>query len=102
MEIGLFCQVFGNDTKTRYMEEIITIREFEFSIYTIMAAIEISQTTVNKITQEFLNKKYIVPTIISTYSEVGKPAQLYILNGDNKDIKELIKVYDNLINNGVN
>ena len=90
-ETTLFVKFLGDSPKIRVLDMLITGRELDYSISDISGQAAISRATFYRMMEELLKNKVIIPT-----RKFGN-MQLYKLNTNNPYIKELIRLYDNLI-----
>ncbi|MFH1455613.1 MAG: hypothetical protein ABIF40_01545 [archaeon] len=86
-----FIRFLGDSPKVRILDTLITGRELEYSITEISNQAEVSRATFYRLLNEMLKYKVILPT--KKYGTI----QLYQLNQKNKNVKELVKLYDKII-----
>lgn len=91
-EKTLFVRFLGDSPKIRVLDMLITGRELDYSISDIAEQAGIGRATFYRMMDELLKNKIIIPT-----RKFGN-IQLYKLNLDNKFIKGLINLYDNITN----
>jgi len=87
----LFRKALGDTPKIRVLEFLIEGRELDYSISDIAEGAEIGRTTLFRIFEDLIKNEVIVPTRI-----IGN-AKLYKLNLENKFIKKLVEVFDEII-----
>jgi len=90
-EKTLFIKFFGNSPKIRVLDMLITGRELDYSITDIAKEAGIGRATFYKMLDQMLKDKIIITT-----RKFGR-MQLYKLNLKNKNVQELVKLYDKLI-----
>jgi len=86
-----FIRFLGDSPKVRILDALITGRELEYSITDISNQAKVSRATFYRLLNEMLKDKVIIPT--NKYGTM----QLYKLNQKNKNVKELVKLYDKII-----
>ncbi len=87
----LFRKALGDTPKIRVLEFLIEGRELDYSISDIAEGAEIGRTTLFRIFDDLIKSNVIVPTRI-----IGN-AKLYKLDLENKFIKKLVEVFDEII-----
>ncbi len=90
-EKTLFVNFLGDSPKIRVLDMLITGRELDYSISDIAKQAGISRATFYRMIEDLLKNRVIIPT-----RKFGN-IQLYKLNAANPYVKELIRLYDNLI-----
>lgn len=90
-EKTLFVKFLGDSPKIRVLDMLITGRELEYSITDIANQAKISRATFYRMLNQMLKDKVIVKT--KKYGTI----QLYKLNLENKQVSELVQLYDNLL-----
>ena len=90
-ETTLFVSFLGDSPKIRVLDMLITGRELDYSISDIAEQAAISRATFYRMMEGLLKNKVIIPT-----RKFGN-IQLYKINASNPYVKELIRLYDNLI-----
>ena len=87
----LFRKALGDTPKIRVLEFLIEGRELDYSISDIAEGAEIGRTTLFRIFDDLLENNIIIFT-----RQIGN-AQLYKLNIDNKFVKKLVEIFDEVI-----
>lgn len=87
----LFRKALGDTPKIRVLEFLIEGRELDYSISDIAEGAEIGRTTLFRIFDDLLENGIIVFT-----RQIGN-AQLYKLNMNNKFVKKLVEIFDEVI-----
>ena len=87
----LFKQALDDTPKIRVLEFLVEGRELDYSISDIAEGAEIGRTTLFRIFEDLLKSKIIVPTRV-----IGN-AKLYRLNLEDKFVKKLVEVFDEVI-----
>ncbi len=90
-EKTLFVKFLGDSPKIRVLDMLITGRELDYSISDIAEQATISRATFYRMIESLLKNKIILPT-----RKFGN-IQLYKLNTINPQVKELVRLYDNLL-----
>lgn len=87
----LFVKFLGDTPKIRVLDMLITGRELDYSISDIARRAGIGRATFYRMIKELLRNKVIMAT-----RKFGN-IQLYRLNQENIMVRELVKMYDNLL-----
>lgn len=87
----LFRKALGDTPKIRVLEFLIEGRELDYSISDIAEGAEIGRTTLFRIFNDLLKAGIIKPT-----RQIGN-AKLYKLNLENRFVKKLIEIFDEII-----
>ena len=90
MEESIFLEYVGDSPRMRVLQYLIEGRDFDYTL-TDMLNSRVSWGTLNILMPKLLKLEVIIQT-----RKIGR-ATLYKINQNNVAVKELIKLYDNLI-----
>ena len=90
-EKTLFVKFFGESPKIKVLDILLTGRELDYSITDIAKQAGISRATFYRMLDWMLRDEVITPT--RKYGRI----QLYRLNKQNLQVKDLMRLYDQLI-----
>lgn len=96
MEQSLFIKMFGDSPKIRILDMLLTGRELDYSITDIACQAQIGRATFYRLSDDLLRSRIIKPT-----RKIGR-IQLYRINLENPQIKQIAMMYDNMIRTGSN
>jgi len=85
VEIGAFCETYGNTIQNRILEYVLENQDIDFAIGDMAKELEISKPKAYEVIKYFLEKGYIEK------SRVVSNTQLYKLNKENKRVKLFLK-----------
>lgn len=91
MEKTIFTKFFGDAPRVRVLDLLLTGRDFEYCLSDMAEQAEIGRATLYRMLEELLKNKIIVPT-----KQIGR-IQLFKLNQENKEVKRLVMMYDDLL-----
>ncbi|MAG47194.1 hypothetical protein CL617_01190 [archaeon] len=89
-EESIFLDYVGDSPRMRVLQYLIEGRDFDYTL-TDMLNSGVSWGTLNQLMPKFFELKIVIKT-----RKIGR-ATLYKINQDNKFVKQLIVLYDNLI-----
>ena len=87
---SIFLKYIGDNPRMRVLQYLIEGRNFDYTITDLLNA-NVSWGTLNKLLPEFFKLSMVIKT-----RKIGR-ATLYRINQDNNMIKQLMKLYDDLI-----
>ncbi len=88
----IFREIFGHTPKIRVLEYLLEGRELDHSIGDIAEGAGINRVTLFRLWHEIEKSKLVVPT-----RNIGN-AKLFKLNAKNPYVKDLIELFDKMIN----
>ena len=87
---SIFLKYIGDNPRMRVLQYLIEGRNFDYTITDLLNA-NVSWGTLNKLLPQFFKLGMVIKT-----RKIGR-ATLYRINQDNNMIKQLMKLYDDLI-----
>ena len=87
-EVGKFCELYGESIRNRVLEYILENQSLDFAIGDLAEEIKISRPKAYEEAKALEKKKYIIKT------RIVAGTQLYGLNKENQDVKQLMKTFD--------
>ena len=93
-EESIFLDYVGDSPRMRVLQYLIEGRDFDYTL-TDMLNSGVSWGTLNQLMPKFFELKIVIKT-----RKIGR-ATLYKINQDNKFVKQLVGLYDNLILEGL-
>ena len=87
-ETGKFCELYGNTIRNRILEYILEISDLDFAVGDMAEEVGISRPKAYEVIKILEKKNYIKKT------RIVSGTQLYIINKDNKEVKLLIKNFN--------
>ena len=95
MEESIFLKLIGNSPLSKVLDFLLTSRDFDFSKKEIAEDSEVSYNTLNSIWSQLISNEIIVKT-----RRIGKQ-DMFKLNTENRQVRELINFYDALLRESV-
>lgn len=90
-EKSIFIRTLGDSPIIRILDTLLTGRELDYSMSDIARISEVSWSTLNRVWDSLIKSKLIKQT-----RQIGK-AKLYMINIENPVVKNLIKIYNQLL-----
>ena len=87
IEIGKFCELYGDSIRNRVLEYMLENQSLDFAVGDLAEEVGISRPKAYKEVKELVKKDYVIKT------RIVAGTQLYALNKENKDIKQLLKTF---------
>jgi len=84
-------KVFGTSPRVKVLDILLCGRDFDYTLTDIAEDAKISRSTLHIMWKDLLKKNIVVGTRV-----IGR-IQLYKLNSDSIQVKELIRMYDSLL-----
>ncbi len=91
MKWGKFCEIFGATPRSRIIEFFLEMRELDFTIGDIARETGLNRATAYNVVGELAIENYVVP------SRRVSSSQLYKLNPEKKEVKMLVRTFDEVL-----
>ena len=86
-EIGKFCELYGDSIRNRVLEYVLENQSLDFAIGDLAEEIGISKPKAYEEMKKLEKEGFVIKT------RIVAGTQLYGLNKDNRDVKQLLKTF---------